>query len=77
MPDGTPQISVLITTDAKPWYLSKTLIVNALVMALATAESQLHILQPLLPVSVWQLVAFFLPVVNAALRVVTTNGIKL
>lgn len=77
MPEGTPQVTVLIQTDAKPWYLSKTLIVNALVMALATAESQLNILQPLLPVSVWQLVAFLLPVVNAALRVVTTNGIKL
>ncbi len=77
MPDATRQVTVLIKTDAKPWWKSRTLIVNALVMALATAESQLNFLQPLLPMSVWQLVAFVLPVVNTALRVITNNGVKL
>ena len=77
MSEATPQVTVLIKTDAKPWWRSRTLIVNALVMALATAESQLNFLQPLMPMSVWQLVAFALPVVNAALRVITTNGVKL
>lgn len=63
--------------DAKPWWQSRTLIVNGLVMALAAAESNLHIIQPMLPVSVWQVLAFGLPVVNAFLRVITTTGVRL
>ena len=59
--------------ETKPWWLSRTLIVNALLLSLAAAESQLQVLQPLLPVNVYALLAFVLPIVNAALRVVTTQ----
>lgn len=60
-------------TETKPWWLSRTLIVNAALLALASAESQLQVLQPLLPINVYALLAFALPVVNAVLRVVTTQ----
>jgi hypothetical protein len=63
--------------DAKPWWQSRTLIINAVVMALAAAEDKLNIIQPLLPVSIWQLLAFALPVINAGLRVITTTGVRL
>lgn len=62
---------------AKPWWHSRTLWLNAVVLALAAAESQLQVLQPLLPVNVFSLVAFVLPVANAALRFVTTQGVAL
>ena len=61
--------------DTKPWWLSRTLIVNALLLGLAAAESQLQVLQPLMPMNVYALLAFALPIVNAALRVVTTQPI--
>jgi len=67
----------LFVEDAKPWYLSKTLWVNAIVLALAAAEEHMQLLQPVLPVSFYQLVAFALPVVNAFLRVITTKGVSL
>lgn len=50
---------------------SKMLIVNAVALALATAESQLHVIQPLLPVNFYAAMAFALPVINAVLRVLT------
>jgi hypothetical protein len=59
----------------KPWTRSKTLKFNALVLALAAAESQLHLIQPLLPVNFYAAVAFALPVINAALRVITTQAL--
>lgn len=60
---------------AKPWYLSKTLLLNALVLALAGAESQLNLLQPLLPVNVYALVAFALPIANGVLRLITSSAV--
>lgn len=75
MPDASPEI--VIKTDAKPWYQSKTLWFNALVLALGTAESQLHLLEPVLPVSLWHVIAFTLPVVNTALRFLTNKGVSL
>jgi hypothetical protein len=75
MPDGTPQIT--ITTDAKPWYQSKTIVINAAVLALGVAEQQLGLLEPVLPVPLWQVIAFALPVINTALRVITSQGVKL
>lgn len=64
-----------MTPDLKPWWHSRTLWVNAIVLALAAAETQLQILQPLLPVDVYRLVAFGLPVANAVLRLITTQGL--
>jgi hypothetical protein len=60
----------------KPW-LSKTIVVNALVAALLLAEDKLGFLQGLLPASKYQIVAFTLPIVNMLLRVYTTQGLSL
>jgi len=61
----------------KPWYLSKTLILNLVVAALTAAEAQLNFLQPLLPVNFYAVVAFGLPIFNAVLRLVTKQAISL
>ena len=59
----------------KPWYKSRTLIVNAAVAALAAFELVSGLLQPFLSVNVFTAVAVGLPVVNAILRVITTQGV--
>lgn len=61
----------------KPWYLSKTLLFNAMVAALAALEQYAGLLQPHLPVNFYVAVAVGLPVINAVLRVITTQGIRL
>lgn len=58
----------------KPWYTSKTLIINALAAALATLEASTGILKPLLgDGGLYVALAVGLPVVNAVLRAVTTE----
>ena len=59
----------------KKWYQSKTLIVNALVAVLVALESVSGLLQPYLPVDFYAAVAVGLPVINALLRVVTTEAL--
>ena len=59
----------------KPWYQSKTIIVNALVAALVTLEAGTGLLQPHLPGNFYAIIAVGLPVVNAILRVVTTTAL--
>jgi len=59
----------------KPWYRSKTLWFNAIVLALAAAEAQLNVLQSALPGGLYAWLAFVLPVGNAALRFITTSAI--
>ncbi len=61
----------------KNWYKSKTLIVNAVAAGLVTLEASTGALQPFLPADFYTLVALGLPIVNAVLRVVTTQGVKL
>lgn len=61
----------------KAWYLSKTLWVNALVAALVALEAGTGLLQPFLPPHFYAIVAVALPVVNAVLRIVTTQGLSL
>jgi len=61
----------------KAWYQSKTLWVNAIVAALATLEASTGLLQPFLPTNFYTIVAVGLPVVNAVLRIVTTQGLAL
>lgn len=63
------------TPAVKPWWQSKTLWVNALVLALAAAESQLQVLQGALPGGLFTWLAFALPVVNAALRFITRTAV--
>lgn len=64
-----------MTPTSKPWYFSRTLWLNAIVLMLAAAEAQLGVLKDLLPGGLFTWVAFGLPVANAALRVVTTAAL--
>ncbi len=64
-------------TTTKPWWTSKTLWVNAAFAALLAIEAKLALLQPLLPVNFYALVATVLPAVNAVLRIVTTHALVL
>ena len=57
----------------KPWYTSKTIIVNAIVAALVALEAGSGLLQAYLPANFYTLIAVGLPVVNAILRVITTT----
>ena len=59
----------------KPWWKSKTLWCNALALMLAAAELKLNVLQGALPGGLFTWLAFGLPVLNAALRLITTTGI--
>ena len=59
----------------KPWYQSKTIIVNAIVAALVALEAGTGLLQAYLPANFYTIIAVGLPVVNAVLRVITTTGL--
>lgn len=59
----------------KRWWRSRTLQVNAAVAALVALEAGTGLLQPLLPVNIYTAVAVGLPIVNAVLRVVTSQGL--
>lgn len=59
----------------KRWWRSRTLQVNALVAALLALEAGTGLLQPLLPVNIYTAVAVGLPVINAVLRVVTSQAL--
>lgn len=61
----------------KNWYQSKTLWFNAIVAGLVAIEGSTGVLQPYLPANFYSIITFALPVVNAALRIVTTQGIIL
>jgi hypothetical protein len=76
MPHGTPAV-IVARRPAKHWLRSRTLIVNAIALGLIVAESHLQLLQGVLPLDVYQLAAFVLPVVNAMLRLVTNTGVSL
>lgn len=60
----------------KPWYKSKTLMVNALVAGLIALESTTGLIQPYLPADLYVMVAIGLPVINAMLRVITTSELN-
>lgn len=59
----------------KPW-LSKTILLNALVAALLLAEANISGLQGFLPAAKYEVVAFLLPIVNMLLRVYTSQGLS-
>lgn len=76
MPHGLPPpaaADLARRSTPKAWWRSRTLLINGVVLVLAAAEAQLQLLQPLLPVDIYSLVAFGLPVVNALLRVITVQ----
>lgn len=63
--------------DAKPWWKSKTIWVNAIVAALTALEAGTGMLQPHLPINFYTLMAVGLPILNAVLRIITTQALTL
>lgn len=57
----------------KQWWKSKTLWVNLIVAILAVIEANTGLLQPFIPADIYVLIAIGLPLVNAFLRVITTQ----
>lgn len=62
--------------ECKHWAKSRTLWVNAVAAALVALEASTGMLQPHLPVNLYTAVAVGLPVINAALRVLTNQGVR-
>ena len=62
--------------DSKPWWHSRTIWANLAVLLLAGVETQLQVVQPLLPVNVYTLLAFALPLANLVLRTLTQQAIS-
>lgn len=65
----------VVAAPVKLWWQSRTLIVNALAAALVALEAGTGLLQPYLPVDFFTAIAVALPVVNAILRVITTQAL--
>jgi hypothetical protein len=61
--------------DSKPWWASRTIIFNAIAIAVATAVANIEALRALLPPAAFQWFAFVLPIVNVALRTITTQPV--
>lgn len=61
----------------KKWYHSKTLIFNAIVAGLIALEATTNIFKPYVSDLFYVALAVVLPVVNAMLRIVTTQAIEL
>ncbi len=49
---------------------------NLLVASMLLIEQNLNFLQPLLPINIYALLSFVVPLVNMWLRIITTKGIK-
>lgn len=64
-------------SDEKKWYQSRTIRLNAVAAGLVALEAGTGALQPHLPVNLYTAIAVGLPVLNAMLRVITTQGVKL
>ncbi|MBI2278162.1 MAG: hypothetical protein HYU74_12480 [Dechloromonas sp.] len=60
----------------KPWWKSKIVQVNLAFVVLAAIETQLHFIQPYLPVDFYAAIAFALPPINAVLRFLTNQPIS-
>lgn len=61
---------------SKPWWKSRTLIVNGIAAALVALEAASGLLQPVLPINLYTAVAVALPAINAWLRVITSAGLR-
>lgn len=61
----------------KPWWMSKTMLINSAIAGLLLAEANITSLQGVLPASKYQLVAFGLPIINMLLRAYTSKGLSL
>lgn len=62
--------------ECKCWWKSKTIILNAVAAGLVALEAGTGMLQPYLPANFYTIMAVGLPVLNAILRVVTTQPIR-
>jgi hypothetical protein len=62
--------------ENKAWWKSRTLQVNMLAAGLVALEAGTGALQPHLPVDFYTALAVALPIVNAMLRVVTTQSLS-
>lgn len=60
----------------KRWWQSKTIWLNIIVGGLASLEATTGMLEPFLPQHWYVAVAVGLPVVNVALRTITTQGVR-
>lgn len=64
-----------MVSNCKCWWKSRTLWANAIAAALMALEATTGIIQPYVPVNLYVVMAVALPIVNAILRVVTTQAI--
>lgn len=62
--------------DCKCWWKSRTLWFNAIAAALIALEATTGVLQPRLPVNLYMFMAVVLPIINAVLRVITTQALS-
>lgn len=60
----------------KHWWHSRTIWVNVIAAGLLALEASTGMLQPLLPVNLYTAIAVGLPVINAMLRIVTSQAIE-
>lgn len=59
----------------KAWYKSKTLWVNMIASALMALEAGTGLLKPYMADTFWVAMAVGLPVVNAVLRIITSQAV--
>jgi len=60
----------------KHWWQSKTIWLNIIVGGLASLEATTGMLEPFLPQHWYVAVAVGLPILNVALRTITTQGVR-
>lgn len=65
----------IVAVPGKPWWKSKIMWVNAGAAGLVALEVATAAMQPYLPVNFYLAMAVALPVVNAVLRVITTQAL--
>jgi hypothetical protein len=63
--------------NAKPWWQSKTLWFNVLMGALGAAEANANLIQPYVAGNIYGWGLMLLTAGNAALRILTTQGLSL
>jgi hypothetical protein len=63
--------------NAKPWWQSKTLWFNALIVGLASLQASANLIQPFIPGNVYGWGLLILTVGNAVLRVFTNQALTL
>lgn len=70
-------MNAVVVSESKPWYQSKVIWFNIVVAALAAAEASAAMIQPFVKGNVYGYGLLLLTVGNAALRIITSQGITL